>query len=115
DAGSKLVVTGDQRDEVEVVVARLQKRGSIPVAETQLIGSSWVAACTLPIKESDADTTTTLKLADLKTEAKPASPDPEFSDGCRVEEIGFKRIVTGPSKRAVETRIAYLKQFGAEL
>jgi hypothetical protein len=116
DAGGKLVLSSERRDEVEVALAKYGKRGSKSVAEIQRIGASWVAACTLPIKESDLDTTSTLQLSDVVDYgAKPASPEPEFSDGCRVEEIGFKRIVTGPSKRAVELRLEHLKQFGAEL
>jgi len=115
DAGGKLVMSGEVRAEVEAMLAKYVQRGSTGVAAIQRVGNVWVAACTLPTQPVGPDTTQTLQLADIEKEAKPASPEPEFSDGCRVDEVGFKRIITGPTKRAVELRLEHLKQFGAEL
>jgi hypothetical protein len=115
DAGGKLVLSGEDRAEVEAVLQKHVQLGSAGIATIQRVGNLWVAACTLPTKSMGADSTQTLQLADIKQHAKPASPEPEFSDGCRVDEIGFKRIITGPTKRAVELRLEHLKQFGAEL
>jgi len=115
DAGGKLVLSGEDRAEVEAALQKHVQLGSAGVAAIQRVGNLWVAACTLPTKSMGADSTQTLQLADIKQHAKPASPEPEFSDGCRVDEIGFKRIITGPTKRAVELRLEHLKQFGAEL
>lgn len=87
DAGGKLVMSGEVRAEVEAMPVKYTQRGSAGVAEIQRVGNLWVAACTLP----------------------------EFNDGCKVEEVGFKRLITGPTRRAVELRLEHLKQFGTEL
>ena len=115
DAGGKLVMSGEVRAEVEAMLVKYMQRGSAGVAEIQRVGNLWVAACTLPTKPFGADSTQTLELADIEKHAKPSSPEPEFSDGCTVEEVGFKRLITGPTRRAVELRLEHLKQFGAEL
>jgi len=116
DAGGKLVLTGEVRAEVEAALADQIKRGATSVATIQLVGNTWIGACTLPIQHSPADTTSTLSLAEITEYAKGrVTPEPEFSDGCRVEEMGFKMIVTGPSRTAVEQRLTHLKQFGGEL
>jgi hypothetical protein len=115
DAGGKLVLSGEDRAEIEAMLARHVRRGAIPVAEAQRVGNVWVAACTLPTKSLDADITQTLHFAEIREPARRKGPEPEFSDGCQVEELGLKRIITGPSRRAVELRLEHLKQFGAEL
>jgi hypothetical protein len=116
DAGGKLVLSSEQRGEVEAELARQVARGAKPVAGLQQVGAQWVAACTLPSRGGEVDATSTLQLADVaRSDAKPVNPEPEFDDDCRVEEFGFKCIVTGPSRRAVELRLEHLKQFGGEL
>ena len=115
DAGGKLVLSGEDRAEVEAMLERHLRRGSSAIAAIQRVGSVWVAACTLPIKSIEVDITQTLYLAEIQEAPPPRSPEPEFADGCQVEEFGFKRIITGPTRRAVELRLEHLKQFGAEL
>ena len=115
DAGGKLLISGEVRAEVEAMLAKHERRGSMGVAAIQRVGNLWVAACTLPTEPMDADSTQTLQLADIEKHVSPSSPEPEFSDGCKVDEVGFKRIITGPTRRAVELRLEHLKQFGAEL
>jgi hypothetical protein len=54
-----------------------------------------------------------LHLADL---AKP-QPEEVSEDGelCKVEKLGFKRILTGPTKASVQLKVADLVQMGATL
>lgn len=115
DAGGKLMLSGDLRAEVEASLDDHVRRGAKVISAVQKLGTSWVAACTLPTT-SDGEDGTTLGLGDLSEGiGPPSSKDPEFDDHCTVEEFGFKRIITGPTKRAVELRIAHLRQFGADL
>jgi hypothetical protein len=115
DAGGKLMLSGEQRSEVEARLNEFKSRGSKVIAEPQQIGPNWVAACTLP-RAKEPEATSSLKLSDPDQPiAKQASIEPEYDDGCTVEEIGFKRLITGPSRQAVELRIEHLKRFGAEV
>jgi hypothetical protein len=116
DAGGKLMLTSELRAEVEASLEEYLHRGAKLISVTQKLGSTWVAACTLPPKLTAADATDTLSFDEHAQGAHLGSADaPEFDDHCRVEELGFKRIITGPSRAAVELRIEHLKQFGAEL
>ncbi len=116
DAGGKVMLSGDLRAEVEATLDDYLGRGAKLITAVEKLGPSWIAACTLPTKTSAADTTTTLRLNEiLDASVKQSGMVPEFDDACTVEELGFKRIITGPSRQAVELRIEHMKQFGAEL
>jgi len=111
DAGDKILFSGGDRSAVEKALSKYLRRGSTLVSPVGQVGSSWVAACGIPTQSVDLDDTQTLKLADV---AKPgAATVPERpTDGCREEALGLKLIIYGPSVRAVQMRLAYLKQFG---
>jgi len=115
DAGGKLMLSGELRSEVEARLNDFTSRGAKVIATLHKIGPNWVAACTLP-RARLPDDTTTLKFNDLdQSTIKQTRNDPEFDDGCTVEEFGFKRLITGPTREAVELRVEHLKQFGADL
>ena len=114
DAGSKLMLSGDSCLEVEACLKDYTSRGARVITTPQKIGARWVAVCTLP-RTALPDDTTRLKLTDDQSISKGSRDEPELDDGCTVDELGFKRIVTGPSRRAVELRVEHLKRFGAEL
>ena len=80
-AGEKVVLSGTDREEVKSVLRAYVGRGAKVVAPPALLGIEWVAACTFPIQSRSADKT-------------------------KVEELGFKRIVTGPTKASVQLRVA---------
>lgn len=115
DAGGKLMLSSDLRGEVEASLNDYLERGAKLISAVQKLGSTWVAACTLPPKLTAADDSDTLSFADATNVHTLSADSPEFDDHCTVEEVGFKRIITGPSRKAVELRIEHLKQFGAEL
>jgi hypothetical protein len=115
DAGGKLMLSGDSCSDVAARLTDYTSRGAKVITAPQMIGAQWVAACTLP-RTALPDDTTTLKLTDDdRSITKGLRDEPEFDDGCKVDELGLKRIVTGPSRRAVELRVEHLKRFGAEL
>jgi hypothetical protein len=112
DAGDTYVLSGGQSAEVEKILQKFLRRGAKLIAPVSKVGNRWAAACTIPPAVRSMDETQTLSLLVIKgANAKPDEPE----DGCRVEEFGFKRIVYGPSKLAVQLRLAYMKHFGADL
>jgi hypothetical protein len=113
DAGDKFVLSGAQPVEVDRILQKFLKRGAKLITPVSKVGNRWAAACTVPPATESMDETQTLSLLAMAkaTDAKPAEPD----DGCRVEEFGFKRIVYGPSRLAVQFRLEYMKHFGAEV
>ena len=104
DAGAKVLLSGTNAEEVKGVLHDFVRRGAQVVSPLTQLGDKWVAACTFPIQSHPADKTDTLYLADL---AKP-QPGEVSEDGelCKVEKLGFKRIVTGPTKSLVQLRVA---------
>lgn len=115
DAGGSLMLSGDVQAEVDAALARYVELGSKVVSQTGKIGSRWVASCTVPPRDP-ASQTTTLSLAAIQAAAaRKKLPPPDPSDGCIVEELGYKRMITGPSQRRVQARVDYLMQSGAKL
>ncbi len=88
DAGHMLVFSGPTRASVAAALEVYVKQGSRVISEVSLLGNTWMATC-----------------------EKPEVP----LSGCRVEEIGLKRLVTGPSHAAVAAKVAELAQLGAVL
>jgi hypothetical protein len=78
-AGEKVV--GTDAEEVRSVLHDYVGRGAKVIAPPVQIGGEWVAACTFPIPSHPAEKT-------------------------RVEKLGLKRIVTGPTKASVQLRVA---------
>jgi hypothetical protein len=114
DAGDRILLSGSSAEEVQQALDRQVERGAKVVTPPCQVGRTWTAACTLPPKAGPADDTTTLSLAEIEKAAVQAATY-DTNDGCRIEELGLKRMVFGPSRVAVERRIEYLRQFGAQL
>ena len=113
DAGAKVLLSGTEAEEVKSVLHDFVRRGAKVVSPLTQLGGKWVTACTFPIQSHPADKTDTLHLADL---AKP-QPEEVSEDGdlCKVEKLGFKRLVTGPTKVLVQLKVADIVQLGATL
>jgi hypothetical protein len=113
DAGPKRLISGMEVAAVEAVLKDHLARGSKIVTPLMKVGSKWIAACTVPVRTHSVDQTTTLNLAD-----SPAQIDPyaDEEDGeCRIHKDGFKRIVRGPTKIAVQAKVEELVHLGAKL
>ena len=80
-AGEKVVLSGTDSEEVKSVLRDYIGSGAKVVAPPVRLGGEWVAACTFPIQSHWADRT-------------------------KVEKLGLKRIVTGPTKASVQLRVA---------
>jgi hypothetical protein len=113
DAGTKLLLSGTDAEEIRSVLHDFIRRGAKVVTPPTQLGGKWIAACTVPIQSHPADRSDTLHLADLaKLRPEEASAD---GDPCKVEELGFKRIVTGPSRSLVRLKAEELVQMGATM
>jgi hypothetical protein len=88
DAGSNLVVSGYSKSSVQEALDRLANGGSRVISPIAQVGDKWVAACEHP--------------------KVPVS-------ACKVEELGFTRFVTGPTREAVSAKVEELVRFGAVL
>ncbi len=112
DAGAKVLLSGSDPEEVSNALLGLMRRGAKVVSPLTQLGGKWIAACTPPIQSHPADTTDTLRFDDL------AVPQPRRGadrDPCKVEELGFKRIVTGPSRSLVRLKAEELVEMGATM
>jgi len=86
DAGQNLIISGYSRASVDKALVDLGPVKLIsPVSQ---VGDKWVATCEHP--------------------SLPIS-------SCRVEELGYTRIVTGPTREAVSAKVEELKSAGAFL
>ncbi len=88
DAGARLIVSAANRDAVEEALARLAGIGARILSDVAQVGNKWMASCTHPQVPSEA---------------------------CKVEEAGLKRIVTGPTREAVDEKVRELAKYGAKL
>ena len=110
--GGKVMLSGDERTEVEAALKKYLDQGAKSIAAVTQVGGTWVAACTPPAKVERLDDTNTLGLSDLP----PARRDRQQLDEdglCSVEEVGFQRIVRGPTQTSVKAKVEEMKQFGA--
>ena len=86
DAGTNLIISGYTQASVEKALADL---GPVKlISPCSQVGDKWVATCEHP--------------------SLPLS-------ACRVEELGYTRIVTGPSREAVAAKVEELQNTGALL
>jgi class 3 adenylate cyclase len=85
DAGTHLVVSGFSESAVRELLRKLEAEGHRLMSPVVQVGSKWLASVSNP------------KLA---VEAK-------------VEELGFKRIVTGPTREAVALKLQDLVELGS--
>jgi hypothetical protein len=117
DAGGNLLLTGDDRAEVEAALREHVARGAIVVTPVSQVGRKWVAA--LKPAADALDRSTTLDLAAIMAaQARQAAPPPEEpgSDAtCTVEKMGFKRLITGPTREAVQAKTQAFIHYGASL
>ena len=88
DGGAQLIVSGPTQLSVLNALEELSKTGSKVRSPIEKVGNKWIATCDRP---------------------------PEVGDGCKVEELGFMRIVTGPTREAVSERVSELTSRGARL
>jgi hypothetical protein len=88
DTGTHLMVSGYSQLAVLNMLEELAKTGSKVTSPIQKVGAKWMASC-----------------------ERPAEPD----SGCKVEEMGFMRIVTGPTREAVADKVNELIDGGARL
>ena len=102
DVGAKLFLSGADAEEVRATLHELLRRGAKVVSPLRQVGGEWVTACTPPVRPHRLHYT------------GPASPR-SAADPCRVENLGFKRIVTGPSRSLVRLKAEELVQMGATL
>lgn len=118
DAGDRFVLSGEESSQVELVLQKYLKRGAKLITPVSKVGRSFAAACSIPPKTKNMEETQTLKLQDVidaAAVAAAAADTEDAVDGCRVEKLGFKRIVYGPSMLAVQVRVERMKHFGAEV
>jgi hypothetical protein len=88
DGGAHLIVSGPTQLSVLNALEELAKTGSKVLSPLQKVGNKWIATCDHPNTGSD---------------------------GCKVEELGFMRIVTGPTPEAVSGKVEELMNRGARL
>jgi hypothetical protein len=88
DSGAHLIVSGPSQLSVLNLLEELAKEGAKVISPIQKVGNKWMATCDHP---------------------------PTAGSGCKVEELGFMRIVTGPSREGVEEKVQELLGTGARL
>ena len=87
DTGAALMISG-ARAAVEVALRDLVAKGATALSVPSQVGARWYASCSRP-GESQVE--------------------------CKVENVGLKRVVTGPSRQAVADKVADLVSYGAKL
>lgn len=113
DVGAKLLLSGTDAEEIRSVLHDFVRRGAKVVSPPTQLGGKWITACTHPVQSHPADKSDTLHLADLaKRRPKEVSA---HGDPCKVEQLGFKRIVTGPSRSLVRLKAEELVEMGATM
>lgn len=88
DAGSAMLVSGGSQVAVKAALDALIKKGARLVAPVTRVGETWVGSCESPTESANA---------------------------CTVESMGHSRMITGPSRHAVEARVGEFTSFGARL
>jgi class 3 adenylate cyclase len=85
DAGTHLVVSGYSETAVRESVARLESEGNKLLSPVVQVGSKWLASVS----------------------------NPKLTVEAQVEELGFKRIITGPTKESVQVKLQDLIDRGS--
>lgn len=88
DAGESLIISGVARTSVEAALERLLAQGARLISPVTQVHRNWMATCGHP---------------------------PSAASGCRVTMLGYTRIVTGPTRDAVEQKVGELLKAGAVL
>jgi len=87
DVGTHHIVSGYSRDGVNEAVEKLAAKGGKLISPLSQVGRKWLASVTNPL---------------LAVEAT-------------VEEVGFKRVITGPTREAVQLKLEDLMERGSTL
>jgi hypothetical protein len=87
NAGTNLIVSGPSQLSVMTALEELGKTGAKVLSPIQKVGAKWMATC---------------------------APAPE-AETCKVEEMGYMRIVTGPTREGVSEKVEELLGRGARL
>jgi hypothetical protein len=88
DSGTNLIISGPTQLSVLAVLEELERDGCQVLSPIQKIGNKWMATCDHP---------------------------PTAGSGCKVEELGSMRIVTGPTHEGVTEKVQELLHTGARL
>jgi class 3 adenylate cyclase len=88
DAGANLIISGTSRASVQKALDDLAGGGARLISPITQVSNKWMATCEHP------------KVA---------------MSGCKVQSLGYQRIVTGPSREAVAAKVDELVRFGAVL
>jgi class 3 adenylate cyclase len=88
DAGPHYIVSGYDRVNVAKTLDALAARGARVISPITQVGDKWMASC--------------------------EHPESRLGE-CKVESLGYTRIVTGPTQRAVSAKVDDLMQHGARL
>jgi len=86
DAGSNLIISGPSRASVQAALDGLARNGARQISPITQVSNKWMATCEHPQVATSA---------------------------CKVQSLGFKKIVTGPTKEAVGAKLGELVRFGA--
>ncbi len=86
DAGTHYMVSGYNEAGVREAVQKLAERGGKLISEVSKVGAKWLASVENP-----------------------------RASGATVEDFGFKRVISAPTREAVETKVRELLEMGASL
>ena len=86
DTGAALMISGS-RSAVDAALRELVAKGSVALSVPSQVGARWYASCTHPGQKQVE---------------------------CKVENVGLKRVITGPSRQAVADKVADLVSYGAK-
>jgi hypothetical protein len=87
DTGTALMISGS-RAAVEAALRDLVAKGATALSVASQVGAKWYASCSHPGQQQIE---------------------------CKVENVGLKRVITGPSRAAVADKVADLVSYGAKL
>ena len=88
DAGANLIISGYSKSSVQDAMNKLADSGARVISPITQVNNKWMATCEHPNVPVSA---------------------------CKVETLGHRRIVTGPTRQAVSAKVEELVQFGAIL
>ena len=88
DAGANLIISGYSRSSVQDALNKLADSGARVISPITQVSNKWMATCEHPNVPLSA---------------------------CKVETLGHRRSVTGPTREAVSAKVEELVQFGAIL
>jgi len=88
DAGANLIISGPSRASVQKALDELAGSGARLISPITQVSNKWMASCEHP------------QVA---------------MSGCKVQSLGYQRIITGPSREAVAAKVEELVRFGAVL